>query len=882
MKPSPPRPPRLGYFLMRLFLGRGEHYSMVGDFDELYAETAAARGRRAAGAWYMGQVARLIPPSIIHTIRWSLHMFGSYLRTGFRNIKRHKGTAFINVFGLSIGMAGAILILLYVVDEMSFDRFHAQKDSIYRVLQTFLDGDGGAARNWGPSMPAGAAPLIQSFFRDDIEHVILFARDQVTIRTGSAAYHEEITFTDPAVFSVFSFPLLRGDPATALARDTDIVLTRTAAARYFGSRSPMGETLTVLFGSNKKDFVVTGVAADPPGPSTIKFSFLIRTENLTVGGYKEALTTLGDFSYPIFIKLRRGSGPERITSRFNAFLGQAYGAEFEQWGDSGTKRKGYPIALDLQPLAKIHFDTSASDGTDPSSVIILAGIALIILLIACINFINLAMGRAAVRGGEIGLRKVIGAQRRQIRNQFLSESLVLVTSALMAGVFLSLLFLPTFNRLSQKNLGPADLFRPLHLLGLAALLVVVAVLSGGYPAWMMSRIQPAQAFKGKLAIGSRRGLTKILVVIQFALSVFLIISTFVLGSQVRFLIAKDPGFDKAGLLSLPLGTSNAEQVEPIVGRLREKLRSMPQVTDVSATSVPLGHGWSRGPLKQGGVEIPMYQFRVDPYYVRTMGLRLVQGRDFRPDGAADTESAIVNREFCRRLGIADPIGRRVGEFAEGKMSDYPNKLTIIGVIENFNNLSFREGIVPVLFHRQPGWGMRTVIIRIRESEISRTLKDLEAAWKEIQTDNPFSFTFVDDDLASQYASERRWSGIVRYSTIFAALIASMGILGLTALAVQRRFKEIGVRKVLGASAGRVFALLTREMLGLVAVANLAAGPAAYFVMRNVLNRYYYRIAIGPSFFLTAAGLSLLVSLATISYLALRAALSDPVEAIRWE
>jgi len=287
-------------------------------------------------------------------------------------------------------------------------------------------------------------------------------------------------------------------------------------------------------------------------------------------------------------------------------------------------------------------------------------------------------------------------------------------------------------------------------------------------------------------------------------------------------------------------------------------------------------------LRKGGVEIPMYQFRVDPHYVRTMGLRLALGRDFHPDVSADAESAIVNREFCRRLGIDDPIGRRIGEFAEGKMGDYPNKLTIIGVVENYNNLSFRKGIVPVILHRQPGWGMRNMIVRILGSDVSRTLRDLESSWKEVRPDTPFEYTFVDDDLASQYASERRWSGIVRYSTIFAAMIAAMGILGLTALAVQRRFKEIGVRKVLGASTGRIFSLLTREMLGLVLVANLAAGPAAYFVMRNILNTYYDRLALGPSFFLVAAGLSLLVSLLTISTLALRAALSDPVEAIRWE
>jgi putative ABC transport system permease protein len=880
MNPATARPPRLGYRLMALILGRSEHYALLADFDELYLNILKKNGRTAALFWYGSQVLRFFPAYFRHSLSVGSGLFKNYCLTGLRALKKQKVHAFINVFGLALGLAACLLIFFFVADEYSFDRFQANEKSVFRVMSSFREDNGGLGRR-GPSMPLAAGPLLKDFF-PEIKNVVRFGEERGTVRVGDRIFNESITFTDPAVFQVFSFRLLRGDPASVLLKGDDLVLTESAARKFFGNADPLGKTVTITLGTGPKDLIVSGVSADPPRNSTIRYQFLSRVENIILGGYREALTNLGDFSYPLFVQLQSGVGPERIESRMNAFLGQSFAAEFARWGRRGKTGEGFPIALDLQGLRKMHFDPQASDSADLSGVLILAGIGLIILFIACLNFINLAIGRASLRVAEIGMRKVIGAGRRQLLSQFLSEALILVVVAFLVGIVLAALFMPTFSRLSGKGLVFGDFIRPAHFFGYAALLLAVAAAVGGYPALVMARVKPVQAFRGRTGRGNRRRLTRTLVLIQFAFSVFLIVSTIVLGRQIRFMTEKDPGYAREGLVSVRLPTWQAEKSLPIIERFRERAGSIPGVVKVSGVNVSLGRGSSQVPLKQNGLTIPVYQFRVDPEYIPTMGLRLFQGRNFSSFQPSDADAAVVNRAFCRELGITNPIGRRIGEFSEGSPTDYPNKLEIIGIVEDYNVLSFKHDLQPVLLHMQPGWGMGQMLVRIRTSGVAETLTGMETVWRELLTDKPFAYSFLVDDLASQYAAEIRWKGIVGNSTVFAVLIACLGVFGLTSLAVTRRFKEIGIRKVLGADFGRIFALVTKEIVLLVAAANLIAGPVVYFALKNVLNRYHYRIPIGPRVFLAAAALSLAVALATVSYLAIKASLFDPVKAIRGE
>jgi putative ABC transport system permease protein len=803
-------------------------------------------------------------------------MFFNYLKSSIRGLKRQKTYAVINIAGLAVGLAGCILIFLYVADELSFDSFHAREASIRRVMASFHREDGSVEHRTS-SMPAGAAPLFTPYF-PEVEHVIRFATAEGAVRAGNGLADEIVTFTDPGLFEVFSFPLIEGDPATVLADQGSVVLTRSAAAKYFGRIDPVGRTATLTFGTAKRDFRITGVAEDPPRNSTMQFKALIRAENLAWASYDEALTNLGDFSYPLFIKVKEGTAAS-VAARLDDFMGRAFAAEFARWGYDPAKRKSLPVTLDLQKLRDMHFDTSSEDGADPSVLLILGGIGLIVLVIAGINFVNLSLGRSTVRLPEVGLRKVIGAGRRQLFQQFWCESLVLVGAALAAAAALAVLVLPAVNRLAGKGFTPADLVRPASLAAMAVLLLAVAVFAGLYPALVMSALSPAQAFRGRTGLGGRKNVTRALVAVQFALSVFLIVATLVLGGQIRFLSAKSPGYERQGLIHVRLPSTTAEDNQPIVDLFRNRVRDLPGVVGVSAANMALGRNTSSTRVLKGESKITIYQFRVDHEYVTTMGLKLVAGRDFEP---VETGVAVVNRELLRVLGIADPLGHTIGDFTDGDDAEYPNNLRVIGVVDDFNVLSFKRGLQPLLLQREPKWGMWNMIVRIRAGGVAATLGALEAAWRDIVPDHPFAYTFLEDDLASQYASEARWGGIVRLSSLFAVVIAGMGIFGLTLLSVRRRFKEIGIRRVLGARVSQVAALVGRELVVLVAAANLVAWPTAYFIMKRFLDGYHYRIALGPWFFLAAGMISLAVALLTAGTLGVKAALADPVKAIRYE
>lgn len=803
-------------------------------------------------------------------------MFRSYLKANLRGLMRQKTLAVINILGLAVGLAGCILIFLYVADELSFDNFHAREASIRRVMASFHKEDG-SVESRTSSMPAGAAPLFGDYF-PEVEHVVRFATAQGAVRAGDALANEVVTFTDPGLFEVFSFRLIEGDPASVLADEGSLVLTRTMAAKYFGRADPVGRTATLTFGAAKRDFRITGVAEDPPRNSTIQFKALVRAENLAWASYDQALTSLGDFSYPLFVKVKDGTVAS-VSARLDDFMGQAFAAEFARWGYDPAKRKGLPVTLDLQELRDMHFDTSSDDGADPSILFILGAIGLIVLVIAGINFVNLSLGRSTVRLPEVGLRKVLGAGRRQLFQQFWSESLVLVGAALAAAAVLAVLALPAVNRLAGQVFTPADLVRPGTLAAMAVLLLAVAAFAGLYPAIVMSAIPPAEAFRGRTGLGGRRTVTRALVAVQFALSVFLIVSTLALSGQIRFLSEKSPGYSRQGLVHVTLPATTAEDNQPVVDLFRNRVRSLAGVVGVSAANMALGRNTSSTRILRGESKIPVYQFRVDPQYLTVMGLKLVAGRDFEP---AETGVAIVNRELCRILGIEDPIGRTIGEFADGDDADYPNNLRIIGVVEDFNVLSFKRGLQPLFLQREPKWGMWNMLVRIRADGVAATVRALADVWRDIVPDHPFAYTFLEDDLASQYASEARWNGIVRLSSLFAVVIAGMGIFGLTLLSVRRRFKEIGIRKVLGARVAQIVALVGRELILLVAAANLIAWPAAYFVMKRVLNGYYYRITLGPWFFVAAGIVSLAVALLTAGGLGVKAALADPVKAIRYE
>jgi putative ABC transport system permease protein len=876
-----PRPPRFPEFVMRFFYPKRESAYLDGDLQEIYTDVYEQRGRTAAAFWYWAQLLLTVPPLVIHSLYWSMVMLKNYLKTAFRQLFRQKVYAAINIAGLAVGLSCCILIFLYVADELSYDNFHKNEKTVFRILSQFHAPDG-SIRSRGPALPAAMGEPLKDYF-PEIQRVVRLAESRAVVRRNQVMDQERIYFTDPGIFQVFSFPLIKGDPETVLSQRQAIVLTETAAAKYFGNEDPVGKALTLTFGQNVQDFIVTGVAKNPPRNSTIQFRFLIPISNMPSLEYEEVLTNLGDFSTPLYIQVKPGVDAHILSDRFPAFVRQTFADEFTKWHKEGELKGDHiPVSLELQRLKDMHLDPDSWDGSSARNSYILAGIALVVLIIACMNFMNLSIGRAASRGKEIGMRKVIGAMRRQLVAQLGSETLLTFMLAFLAGVALAALFLPTFNRLAQKSLLLGDFIKAGHLSLLMLLMVIVSGLSASYPALVMSEIQPAQILKAKLGIGNRRTLARILVVVQFTLSIFLIISTLVLGRQIRYMTARNPGYVKEGLVAVSLQERVAEDSQKLVDLFRPKALSYPDVLQAGAMTASFGKGWSRYPLDKNGQRLHVFQYRVDEGFLPTLGIKLLQGRNFSREYASDSEAAIVNQEFLKSLEIADPIGHRIGEFVEGPADKYPYNLTIIGVMENFHVQSMQHELAPVMLHMQPGWGMSSLLVRISGGSVSDTIHRLEQIWKEVQPDKPFLYTFVEDDLEAQYNNEKRWSAIVRFSSLFAIVLACMGIFGLTSLAVNRRIKEIGIRKVLGASISQIFSLVTKEFLLLVGAANVIIWPVSYYVMHKILGTYYYRITLGPDVFLIAAGLSLAVSLATVSYLAVKASLSDPVKAIRYE
>lgn len=417
---------------------------------------------------------------------------------------------------------------------------------------------------------------------------------------------------------------------------------------------------------------------------------------------------------------------------------------------------------------------------------------------------------------------------------------------------------------------------------LIILTLIVGIGSGSYPAPVMSAFRPVEIFRGKLKLGGKNLFTRSAVVIQFSLSIFLIISTIIMGKQIEYMISKDKGYDNDGIVVMRTQEGTIQNSLKIINQFKDRTRQYSSVINISGTNVSFGQGSSRVPLEKDGNRISVYQFRVDYDYLKTLGIALEEGRDFSIERSTDTTSVIVNRKMVNEFGMDSPIGKLIGDFTDGSNSGYPHNLRIIGIVNDFHFLSLQNEIAPAIIHIVPDWGIRTMIARISTDNISEALTVLKNTWEEVQPEKPFQYTFLDEDLASMYSDEWRWSAIIRYSSIFAVIIACMGVFGLTSIAISRRVKEIGIRKILGAGVFQLVSLVTREFLVLVLAANLIAWPAAYYAMNSLLSDYYYRIGLEVQYFLAAALLTVGIAVCTILYLAIKAALSNPVETLRYE
>ncbi len=812
-------------------------------------------------------------------------MLHNYLKIAFRNLRRHKVSTIINIGGLALGLACCILLFLFLRHEGTDDQFHEKAEYIYRVV-TAEEQPSGAWEQRAGTPPVLGAALEETF--PQVEEVVRLQDAELDVVRGQTELEQTVLFADPSIFRVFDFQLLEGDLQTALDDPGNIVLTEQAAREYFGSENPIGRRLSVDFGGEMRDYLITGVVREAPENSSIRFDVLLPISNFMYTWpqtFRPFVMQSWDASIiHTYALLSDTEQAADIEGMLPEFVAQRYG------DDAAGKR------LRLQPFTAVHLSPEVSGGlteaTNPLYSYILAGIALLVLLIACINFMTLSLGHSAGRSREVGIRKVAGAKREQLVFQFWGEALLTSAFALLLGTVMARLLLPALSRLAEVNLSFDLLETPEGWLGLALLTLVVGIVAGAYPALVLSGFRPAEVLKGRSHMRGRRLLTRTLVVVQFAVSIAFVAGAFIMSEQLRYLSEKALGFNEEQVIVIDPEDKSTGEVWQLYEPFRNEIAHLSSVRAVTSSFSGDGMGSGLNIVLQVGdtTRMTAYTNAVENNFLDAMGIALVAGQDLSkataPMGALRKE-VVVNQALVRALGwpsAEDAIGREV-PVAEGTtFSKHFSSMTIVGVVEDFHFQSLHTTIAPLVLapNEIMNEGAASILVRIAPENIPQTLARLNNVWEDVAPDVPFNYEFLDEIIDQQYRAEERWRAIVGYASGFALLIACFGLFALAALTARRRTKEIGIRKVLGASLPGLVALLSNDFLKLVGIAFVIAAPVAYFAMQKWLQDFAYRIELDAGTFLLAGVLAVVISLATVSYQAIRAALADPVDALRSE
>ena len=803
-------------------------------------------------------------------------MFKNYLKIAWRYLLKYRQYSIINILGLAVGITCCILIMLFVRSEFSYDRFHSNANRLYRVWQ-HERADGEDFINTVTPLPMAAAlqttyPEVESTCR-----VYLF---NSLIKLNNTSFNENITMVDSTFFQMFSFKLLSGSEKDPFPTSNSIILTPATAKKYFGNSNAIGKTIEIPLGNEKTLFTVAGIAEPSPEESSIKYDMLIPYSNAKSVFNPRMLHNWFNVFNETYVLLRKNVKVTDLERKFPLMMKQ-------QLGENYGKEE---FNVHLQPITNVHLNTSLPAGIQPTSnpkyAYILATIGILILLVACINFITLSIGRSTSRALEVGVRKALGAERKQLIRQFWGEAMLMTLIAVIIGLAISFLLLQPFNHLIERNLVMH--FDILFIAFCFLLIAVIGLLAGIYPAIILSGFNAVEVLKGKLSLKNNAGFfRKALITGQFVASIVMIICTMIIGQQMHYLQTKDLGYNKEHVIIVPTN-KNRKDGFALAELYKNELQKQPGILDVSASVFSLAEiPWATLGFKDSKNIYRDFQFnQVDPYFIDAMKIKMAKGRSFQPDNKADyNNSVIVNEALVKEFGLKDPVGKKFDNYSQ----------TIIGVMKDFNYESLHTPVKPLVLSLNGDTIMRQssdisfaispqprISVRLKPGDISKEISMLKDAWKTIAPNQDFEYHFLDEALAASYKQEQKMSVIVRLASALSIFIACMGLFGLATLTVVKRTKEIGIRKVLGANVGSIVKLLSTDFVWLVVIAAVIAFPVAWWAMHQWLADFAYRVGISVWVFFIAATTAIIIALATVSMQAIKAAIANPVKSLRTE
>jgi putative ABC transport system permease protein len=790
-------------------------------------------------------------------------MLKNLFKTALRHILKHFGYSVLNILGLTMGIASALFLIIYVTDEISYDRYHEKADRIYRVSSKISEPDDQftwivAQIPFGPQVVKDY-PEVQSFVRFIPFNRTLFKYE------NNEFNEDRFFYVDSTLFDIFSYKVLKGEVKSALTDPKKIILTEKIATKYFGNTDPVGKSL--IAGTNS--YEVTGVIEDVPTNSHFRFDALLSRNNLP-----KQIGNWGNFGVATYLLF-----PENFDVK--AFEKKMQGM-YDAYMKTIFEAMKIKIEYKLEPITRIHLYSTNANEPEPTGsityVYIFGIVAVFLILIAAMNYMNLATARSARRAREVGLRKVVGSRRAPLVMQFLSESVIFTVISLIISLILVVVLLPTFNNLAGKSFDISIILSPAIIVSFIGVIILVGVVGGSYPAFFLSRFSPVTVLKGVITQGSAGNLfRKILVVLQFTISVIMIICTLVVFRQLNFMKTMDQGFDQTNVLSLQLNNQSMIRKYPTI---KQALLENTNIKYVTSTNTPVGEGSGKVIFNvetdQGMVQKGVNFTVVDYDFIETLGIKMASGRNFQKDMPSDTlRSVVVNETFVNRMGWKEPIGKKV-ELGDSNTV----RARVIGVMKDYHQTGMYNGIESLLLVYRSNTNV--IYIKINDENKQGTISFIESKWREIFPDQPFTYTFLSERFKRQFQADEKRGKIFTMFTILAILIACLGLFGLASYMVEQRTKEIGIRKVFGANESKILRLISKDFLILVSIAIVIAFPVSYYFMLQWLQNYVYKSKVGVPLFLIAGLLTIVITFITISYKAYQASVMNPANSLKTE